>query len=71
MCKYCDCVDIPMAGKYGNGIESIESESVFAHIQQTPDNKFLFGIDEDVFYHFEINYCPMCGRDLSYKSEVK
>lgn len=71
MCKYCDFIDIPMVGKCGKGIESTESGSVFAHIQQTPDDKFLFGIDEDVFYHFEIKFCPICGKNLSCKSEVK
>ena len=69
MCKYCNCIEIPMVdGKYGNGIESIESGSVFAHIVKTSDDRYLFEVNENIVYSFEIKYCPMCGRLLS---EVK
>ena len=66
MCKYCDCKEIPMlVSKYGEGIvESEYNRSVFAHILKTPDDRYLFEVNENIIYSFEIEYCPMCGRKL-------
>ena len=67
MCKYCDCkVSGISEFDYSNGIESVNSNSVFAHVCKNPkNNKFYFEINESLIGLFEIKFCPICGRELT------
>ena len=66
MCKYCENMKSIMSDlEYGEGIESTTNRSLFAHIVKDPSvNKFYFETDEDSIAFFNINFCPMCGRNL-------